>query len=89
MKPMEPHFQKVRHLPGGQEAPLIDGDRYILGQGPGCGRIRLQRGPTQVLHLTTAGIDTWAALLHADLTRLPRRAGRACQIRLVKGEFVL
>jgi hypothetical protein len=89
MEPIETHLEKVRRLLGGQEAPLIDGQRHILGQCPGCGRIWLQRGTTQVLHLTAAGIETWARQLHADLARLPRRACRACQIRLVGGEFAL
>lgn len=89
MDPTERHQQKVRQVLGGQEAPLIDGERSVLGQCHHSGRVWLQRGTTSLLHLTVTDQETWAQRLHADLSHLPRRLCRACQLRLVGGEFAI
>lgn len=85
----EQYRDNVRRLLGGQDAPLINGYCHILSRCPQCGRVWLQCGPTPLLHLTDAEVSAWAAHLHADLARLPSRACRPCQIRVVGGEFAL
>src|SRR5258708_2597759 len=89
MNAHEKHQQRVRDLLGGQDAPLIDGQRHILGHCPHCDRIWLQRGGANALHLTPEDIRTWAQHLHADPDHLPHRVCRACQLRLVGGEFAI
>ncbi len=89
MNSPESYQQQVRDLLGGQEVPLINGQRHILARCPHCDRTWLQRGTTPGLHLAPEEIRAWAERLHADLACLPRCACRPCQIRLMGGECAL
>jgi len=86
---LEQYHATLHALLGGQEAPLIDGQRHILSRCPRCQCTWVQRGPSQDLHLSQDDLAAWATRLHADLAHLPARTCRPCQIRALGGEFAL